>query len=193
MAEPKNDDFLDDVEALEEELYGEDENEELIDIDAEAAKGEALDALKAERDEYKDRYVRALAEAENARKRADKDRRDAEKYGSTRLARDLIGVYDNLQRALKAAEETSKEDNAILIEGVELTLRELNSVFSKHGLIVVEPSVGDQFDANVHEAMFEAPVPNTKKGEIIQVSAVGFMLHERLLRAAQVGVSSNPA
>lgn len=189
MAEPKNDDFLDDVEAAEAEAFAEDAAE----FDGAEVEVDELEATRAERDDFKDRYMRALADADNARKRADKERRDAEKYGSTRLARDLLGVYDNLQRALKAAEETSKEDNAVLIEGVELTLRELNNIFSKHGLQVIEPAVGDVFDANIHEAMFEAPVPNTKKGEIIQVSAVGFMLHDRLLRAAQVGVSSNPA
>ncbi|MEC8196678.1 MAG: nucleotide exchange factor GrpE, partial [Pseudomonadota bacterium] len=79
-----------------------------------------------------------------------------------------------------------------LIEGIELTMRELLKTFAKHGIEVISPEVGDKFDPNVHEAMFEAPVPNTKAGDIIQVSAQGFMLHDRLLRAAQVGVSSNP-
>ena len=80
-----------------------------------------------------------------------------------------------------------------MIEGVELTMRELISVFRKHGIEVVSPSVGDKFDPAVHEAMFEAPVPGTKAGEIIQVSADGFMLHDRLLRPAKVGVSSTPS
>jgi molecular chaperone GrpE len=152
-----------------------------------------LDALRAERDELKDRLLRTLAESENVRKRADRDRREAEHYGSTRLARDLLPVYDNLQRALEAANKEENEVAAAVIEGVELTLRELLNVFSKHGVTPVFPEIGDVFNPNEHEAMFEAPVPGTKAGEIIQVMAVGFLLHDRLLRPAQVGVSSTPA
>ncbi|MEQ8366630.1 MAG: nucleotide exchange factor GrpE, partial [Roseicyclus sp.] len=80
-----------------------------------------------------------------------------------------------------------------LLEGVELTLRELLSVFGKHGITVITPQVGDRFDPQLHQAMFEAPVPGTKAGDIIQVSGDGFMLYDRLLRPAQVGVSSMPA
>jgi molecular chaperone GrpE len=80
-----------------------------------------------------------------------------------------------------------------LIEGIELTLKELLSVFTKHGISLISPQVGDVFDPKLHQAMFEAPVPDTKAGDIIQVSAEGFMLHDRLLRPAQVGVSSTPA
>ena len=80
-----------------------------------------------------------------------------------------------------------------MLEGVELTMRELISVFKKHGIDPIVPEVGDKFDPNIHQAMFEAPVPGTKSGHIIQVSTEGFMLHDRLLRPAQVGVSSMPA
>ena len=80
-----------------------------------------------------------------------------------------------------------------LLEGVELTMRELLNVFKKHGIEVIAPEVGDAFDPQHHQAMFEAPVPGTKAGDIIQVAAEGFMLHDRLLRPAQVGVSSMPA
>ena len=152
---------------------------------------EELEALRAERDEMRDRYMRALADAENSRKRADRDRREAEQYGGSRLARDLLPVYDNLKRALEAASAETREQAAALIEGVELTLKELTNVMSKHGVTPISPAPGDAFDAQVHQAMFEAPVPGTKAGEIIQVMAEGFMLHDRLLRPAQVGVSSN--
>ncbi|MEO9896414.1 MAG: nucleotide exchange factor GrpE, partial [Paracoccaceae bacterium] len=111
-------------------------------------------------------------------------------YGGSRLARDMLPVYDNLKRALEAATDEQREAAGALLEGVELTLRELISVFGKHGIEVITPEVGDIFDPQVHQAMFEAPVPGTKAGEIIQVSAEGFMLHDRLLRPAQVGVSS---
>jgi molecular chaperone GrpE len=185
MAEPKNEEFLDDIaDAEAEELAA-----ELEEIDAEALE---LETLRAERDDYKNRFMRALADAENARKRGDKARREAEQYGGSKLSRDLLPVYDNLKRAVEAATNEQKEVSGALIEGVELTLRSLLDIFKKHGIIIVSPKVGDRFDPKEHEAMFEAPVPGTKAGDIIQVSADGFMLHDRLLRPAQVGVSSNP-
>ncbi|MFM2388764.1 MAG: nucleotide exchange factor GrpE [Pseudomonadota bacterium] len=154
---------------------------------------EELDALRAERDEFRDKFMRALADAENSRKRADRDRREAEQYGSTRLARDLLPVYDNLKRALDAANDDTRAAASALIEGIELTLRELTNVMTKHGVTPISPAIGDMFDPQHHQAMFEAPLPETKAGQIIQVMTEGFMLHDRLLRPAQVGVSSNPA
>jgi molecular chaperone GrpE len=151
-----------------------------------------LEAARAERDEFRDKFMRALADAENSRKRAERDRREAEQYGSTRLARDLLPVFDNLQRAIQAIPEESRAASAALIEGVELTLRELTHVMDKHGVKALSPAVGDMFDPQLHQAMFEAPVPGTKAGQIIQVMAEGFMLYDRLLRPAQVGVSSTP-
>lgn len=150
-----------------------------------------LEALRAERDEFRDRFMRALADAENSRKRAERDRREAEQYGGSKLARDLLPVYDNLKRALDVANDETRSQAAALIEGVELTLRELTSVLTKHGVSPIEPAIGDTFDPQSHQAMFEAPLPGTKAGQIIQVMAVGFLLHDRLLRPAQVGVSSN--
>lgn len=152
-----------------------------------------IDALKSERDEFRDRFMRALADAENVRKRGERERREAEQYGGSKLARDLLPVYDNLKRALDAVPEEQKEGSAALIEGVELTLRELTTVFTKHGITLVTPQVGDAFDPQLHQAMFEAPLPDTKAGDIIQIMTEGFMLHDRLLRPAQVGVSSTPA
>ncbi|WP_322891016.1 MULTISPECIES: nucleotide exchange factor GrpE [unclassified Yoonia] len=154
---------------------------------------EELDALRAERDEFRDKFMRALADAENTRKRADRDRREAENYGSARFARDMLPIYDNLRRALQSADEAEQDINKALLEGVELTMRELISVFKKHGIDPIVPQVGDRFDPQLHQAMFEAPLPRTKAGDIIQVAAEGFMLHDRLLRPAQVGVSSTPA
>jgi len=183
MAKEHEDEFLQDVSLAEEEEYGDEEytEEEL-----------ELDALRAERDELKDRWMRALADAENARKRGDRDRREAENYGGSKLARDLLPVYDNLKRGLEAATDDQREVSAALIEGVELTMREVVNVFKKHGIEAVSPEIGERFDPQNHEAMFEAPVPGTKAGDIIQVMTEGFMLHDRLLRPAQVGVSSTP-
>jgi molecular chaperone GrpE len=182
-----------------------DKDEELQSLDELAAEGDEVDfnaaeasfdeieALRAERDDYRDKFMRALADAENTRKRADRDRREAENYAGAKLARDILPVYDNLRRALQSSAEAEQEANKALLEGVELTMRELISVFKKHGIDPITPEVGDKFDPQLHQAMFEAPVPGTKAGEIIQVAAEGFMLHDRLLRPAQVGVSSMPA
>jgi len=183
MAKEHEDEFLQDVSLAEEEEYGDEEytEEEL-----------ELDALRAEHDELKDRWMRALADAENARKRGDRDRREAENYGGSKLARDLLPVYDNLKRGLEAATDDQREVSAALIEGVELTMREVVNVFKKHGIEAISPEIGERSDPQNHEAMFEAPVPGTKAGDIIQVMTEGFMLHDRLLRPAQVGVSSTP-
>ncbi len=175
MTDDKRDELAEDQAALEDDsLLGE------------------LEALTAERDDYRDRFMRALADAENARKRADKDRRDAENYGGSKLARDMLPVHDALTRALDTATDEARAVAGPLLEGVELTLRELQNVFAKHGITVINPALGDAFDPQLHEAMFEAPVPGTQAGDIIQVMATGFMIHDRLLRAAQVGVSSMP-
>ncbi|MFT4701303.1 MAG: molecular chaperone GrpE [Yoonia sp.] len=180
-----------------------DENVEPMSLDELAAEGdepdfdqggfEEIEAIKAERDEFRDKFMRALADVENIRKRSDRDRREAENYGGSKLARDLLPIYDNLRRALQSNDEADGEANKALLEGVELTMRALISTFKKHGMDPIVPQVGERFNPQMHEAMFEAPVPGTKAGDIIQVAAEGFMLHDRLLRAAQVGVSSTPA
>ena len=209
MAEPKHQDVPDlDADDLPPEPEAERDAASVADVslppgpgdeirdggDAQPEDGDArVAAIEAERDEMRDRWMRALAEAENVRKRADRDRREAEQYGGKRIARDLLPVFDNLSRALDAVTEEQRAAAGALIEGVELTQKELMAVFGRHGVTVVAPEVGDRFDPELHEAMFEAPVPGTRKGEIIQVSAAGFQLHGRLLRPAQVGVSSMPA
>ena len=171
--------FLDDPETMEEE-----EHEEFDDDEIE------LDSIRGERDELKDRLLRALAENENFRKRAERDRRDAELYGGVRLARDLLSVYDNLGRALEIITDDLRESEPGLSEGIELTQKDLLTVFQKHKIEKIDPEVGEKFDPKLHQAMFEAPVPDHGPGSIIQVMAPGFMIGERLLRAAQVGVSS---
>ncbi|PKP84607.1 MAG: nucleotide exchange factor GrpE [Alphaproteobacteria bacterium HGW-Alphaproteobacteria-2] len=149
-----------------------------------------LAALRTECAELKDRLLRAIAEADNARKRAERDRREAEAYGSTRLARDMLPVYDNLRRALDASGSEPDAAARAVIEGVELTLRELSNALARHGIERISPQIGDAFDPQLHQAMFEAPVPSVPAGHLIQVGAEGFLIHGRLLRPAQVGVSS---
>ena len=167
--------------------------DEILDDSLADPSAEEIARLTTERDEFRDKWMRALADAENSRKRADKDRRDAENYGGSRLARDLLPVHDALTRALDAATEEQRAAASALLEGVELTLRELENVFAKHGITIIRPANGEKFDPTWHEAMFEAAVPGTISGEIIQVMDNGFRLHDRLLRPAKVGVSSTPA
>jgi molecular chaperone GrpE len=183
MAKAKKDDDMAREQVAAEE-YGLDDIGDLGELDE-------IDSLRAERDELRDRFMRALADAENARKRGERDRREAEQYGGSKLARDMLPVYDNLKRALDVVTDDQRAQAAALIEGVELTLRELSNVLTKHGVTTISPAVGDIFDPQMHQAMFEAPLPGTKAGQIIQVMTVGFLLHDRLLRPAQVGVSSN--
>jgi len=182
MVETRKDDMAQDQ--LAPENSGIDEIEDYIGSDE-------LDALRAERDEMRDRFMRALADAENARKRGERDRREAEQYGGSKLARDLLPVYDNLRRALDSASDDQRAVAKALIEGIELTMRELLNVLTKHGVTPIVPAIGEMFDPQHHQAMFEAPLPGTKVGQIIQVMTEGFLLHDRLLRPAQVGVSSN--
>lgn len=146
-------------------------------------------ALAAERDELRDKLMRALAEAENIRRRAERDRKDAETFGGTKLARDLLSVHDNLARALAAADETARASAAGLIEGVELTQKDLLAAFAKHKIELVEPEPGEKFDPNLHQAMFEAPVPGAESGTILETMQSGFTIAGRLLRPAMVGVA----
>ena len=159
-------------------------------LDDEVLEEKTIESLEVELDEIKDRLMRSLADKENLRKRSEKERREAEVYGGTKLARDLLSVYDNMGRALENIDESLKEQAKALVEGIELTQRELISVFKKHKIEQIKPEIGEKFDPKWHQAMFESPVPETKKGEIIQIMANGFRISDRLLRAAQVGVSS---
>jgi molecular chaperone GrpE len=172
--------FLDDPEAVEDE----------VEISEEEVEADEQSALRAEVADLKDRLLRSLADAENIRKRAERDRRDAEIYGATRLARDLLSVHDNFSRALEHVTDQVRADAPGLIEGIELTQRDLLSAFEKHKIIQLAPEAGERFDPKLHQAMFEAPVPGTKAGDIIQVMNTGFMIGDRLLRPAQVGVSA---
>ncbi|SMH44930.1 nucleotide exchange factor GrpE [Maritimibacter sp. HL-12] len=195
MADAKKKDELSDIEAaIEEIMAGEDVSvEDEAEPESESSGIDIeIEALIAERDAFRDKFMRALADAENSRKRSERDRREAENYGGSKLARDMLPVYDNMKRALDVVNDDLRGQAAGLIEGLELTMRELLNIFEKHGISKITPAVGDKFDPQLHEAMFEAPVPGTKAGQIIQVMGEGFLLHERLLRPAQVGVSSNP-
>ena len=170
-------------------LESADEELESSEVDSEE-KEKSFDELKEENKNLSDKMMRALAETENIRKKFFKEKKDAEIYGGTKLARDLLSVLDNLNRALEVVDDEMKEKQNAFLEGIELTKKELLNTFSNHEINELTPQEGEKFDPKLHQAMFEGPHPNIEKGDIIQVMANGFTIGERLLRAAQVGVSS---
>jgi molecular chaperone GrpE len=148
-------------------------------------------ALAKEVADYKDKLLRSLADMENLRRRTDREVADARVYGVSSLARDIAGVADNMRRALAAVGEsaTAIEGPAKpLVEGVELIERELLKVLEKHGVKKFDPK-GVKFDPNLHQAIFEVFDANVAPGSIAQVIQPGYMIGERVLRPALVGVS----
>lgn len=144
--------------------------------------------LTKERDEMRDKMMRALAEAENTRKRAEKMQADTSKYAVAGFAKDMLDIADNLRRAIDAVPEDQRETMTILIEGVEATEKLMLSAFDKQGIRKIEPKEG-KFDPNFHEVMFETEIPGKQNGEIIQLLEAGYVIHDRLLRPARVGVA----
>ena len=152
--------------------------------------GEEEELTPEKFDELNDRYLRALAEVQIVRRISERDRLEAGRYGASKLARDLLPVHDSLKRALDSVDDLQKEHSRALIEGIELTLKELLNAIGRHGVKLVSPASGDEFDPKLHQAMFEAPSKEFESGRIMEVMAEGFTIHDRLLRPAQVGVSS---
>ena len=150
-----------------------------------------LAAMTAERDALKDQLLRALADTENMRRRSEREADTARKYGHTQFARDLVGAIDNLARALASApEDKSLLDESVqsLLTGIELSWTEIQSAIEKHGVRRINP-VGEKFDYNFHQAMFEVPTNDQPPGMVLEVVQHGYALHDRLLRPAMVGVS----
>ncbi|MCX7343505.1 MAG: nucleotide exchange factor GrpE [Proteobacteria bacterium] len=136
----------------------------------------------------KDQLLRALAENENTRRRSAKDKEDALKYGVTNLARDIIGVADNLQRVLSNKSENAADLSEALFSGVDLILKDLSNIFTRHGIQRIEAG-GQQFDPHSHQAVFEEETDEHKPGTVVQVIQDGYKIHERLLRPAMVAVA----
>ena len=155
---------------------------------------EATPSVEDRLAETNDQLLRALAELENTRRRADRDRAEALKYGAASFARDMLGVADNLQRALNAVtgldQDTLPDAAKSLLEGVAATERDLIASMGRHKVSPVSP-MGEKFDANIHEAMFEAPGTGQPAGTIIEVIETGYMMDERLLRPAKVGIAKD--
>ncbi|WP_407048587.1 nucleotide exchange factor GrpE [Methyloraptor flagellatus] len=152
----------------------------------------AAQALASENAELKDRVLRTLAEMENLRRRTEKEVKDARDYAVTAFARDLLSVSDNFSRALGAlpAELRTSADAGIkaLVDGVEMTGRELLKSLERHGVKKLEP-LGQKFDPNMHQAMFEIPNADVVSGTVVQVLQDGYAIGERVLRPALVGVA----
>lgn len=152
------------------------------------------EALAREAAEFKDKLLRTLAEMENLRRRTEREVADARSYGISGFARDILGVADNMRRALEAIgpELRASKDAQVLIEGVELTERELAKALEKNGVKKFDPQ-GAKFDPNIHQAMYEVPDPAVPAGFVAQVMQPGYMIGDRVLRPAFVGVSKGAA
>lgn len=145
--------------------------------------------LAEENAALKDRLMRTLADLENTRKRAQRDREDALKYGVQKFARDICEVADNLQRALDSTDEGAASDETkAVLEGVKITRSSVKQIFERHGIKEIEAE-NQKFDPNLHEAMTEIDVPGAPPSTCIQVIETGYTLHDRLLRPARVVVS----
>jgi len=160
-----------------------------------AAQGEPADpvaTLTKEAADLRDRLLRTLAEMENLRRRTEREISDTRQYGIASFARDLLGVADNMERALNtlSADFRDQADPVIKshVDGVEITERELHKVMEKHGVKKFDPQ-GQKFDPNLHQAMLEVPDPSVPAGTVVQVMAPGYMIGDRVLRPAMVGVS----
>jgi molecular chaperone GrpE len=168
----------------------------------EAERDEALEPmariaqLEAELEATKDRLLRALAEMENLRRRAERDLDDARKYAITSFARELLEVADNLSRALESIPGRARGDIGYvsnLAEGIEVTQKALMASFERHRIAKVEPAPGDRFDHNLHQAMYEVESDQHAPGTIAQVLQPGYTIADRLLRPALVGVAKPPS
>lgn len=149
-------------------------------------------SLEAQLAEYKDQALRAMAETENTRRRAAKEREDATKYGVTSLAKELLGVADNLRRALDAAGSVEGASAKNLVTGVEATERQLLSAFERVGIKKIEP-LDQTFDPNFHRVMLEMENTGKAPGTVVQILQPGYVIHDRLLREALVAIAKGEA
>jgi molecular chaperone GrpE len=157
-----------------------------------ANENDPVATLEAQVAELRDRFLRAVAESDNIRKRAEKDVADARSYGITAFARDVLTVADNLARTIEhvSAEARASADPSLkaLLDGVELTERDLQMILQKNGVKPINP-MGEKFDPHFHQAMFEVPHSGRPHGTVVQVVQPGYAIGERVLRPAMVGVA----
>ena len=164
-----------------------------VTIEAETpAEPDPVDVLRAENADLRDRYLRLAAEMDNLRRRTERDVKDAKSYSVAGFARDMLAVSDNLRRALDAIPAEARESGdaglTALAEGVEMTERSMLAALERHGVRKIEP-MGEKFDPNFHQAMFEVPNTEIANNTVVQVVQAGYVIGERVLRPAMVGVS----
>ena len=183
-------------EAVEKELEG--VPEELLDRDGDEGESEhrledALASLRADLEAAEKDMLYARAEVQNVRRRMEKDVADARTYAATGFARDMLSIADNLERALGAVPEHMREDekSKSFLAGIEATRRELDKVFAQHGISRIA-AVGLPLDPNHHQAMMEVPTADAEPGTVVQEMQSGWMIRDRLLRPAMVGVARKP-
>ncbi len=159
----------------------------------EGDENEALASLRSDLEAAKQDVLYAQAETQNVRRRMEKDVQDARAYASTGFARDVLSVWDNLSRAVDAIPESLREDEKMkgLVVGIEATQRELEKVFKQHGVTRIA-AMGLPLDPNQHQAMIEVPTADAEAGTIVQEMQSGWMIKDRLLRPAMVGVAKAP-
>ncbi|MEL6686654.1 MAG: nucleotide exchange factor GrpE [Pseudomonadota bacterium] len=186
------DDFL---KQHKDDILSDDAEEMPVEEAGSAADALRIQELEAELATLKDQALRVRAEADNIRKRSEREVQNAKLYGVEKFAGDVLSVYDNLTRALHTIDGKAKEElgeNArTLVEGIELTEKDLTTVLTRHGVKPV-PGVGEKFDPNVHQAVANIPHPEIEKGKVAAVMQQGFTIGERTLRAAMVAVSNGP-
>lgn len=167
----------------------EDLREETAEQAPEVAEHDRVKALEAEIEDLKSKVLYAQAETQNVRRRMEKDAADARAYAATSFARDVLSIADNLGRALAAIPAAARENETVksVVSGIEMTAKEIESVFSRHGITKIE-AVGEKLDPNKHQAMVELP-SDQEPGTIVQEMQAGYMIKDRLLRPAMVGVA----
>src|SRR6266571_1346910 len=172
------------------EDFGDADSRDFPDEGTTGSPEERLALVETELADTKDRLLRALAEAENVRRRFQREREDTQKYAISGFAKDLLSAVDNLRRALDAVPEAEVADSRTrsLLDGVAATERELLAALERHGVKRIDPK-GERFDHNFHQAIFEAERPGAPAGTVIEVLQPGYVLHDRLLRPAMVGVA----
>lgn len=152
---------------------------------------DALATLEAEKADLRDKLLRALADLENVRRRAEREAADARTYAVTAFARDMLNVADNIRRALESVPEELRAGEGpakALVDGIDLTERDLLKTLDRHGVRPVEPQ-GQKFDPHLHQAMFEVPNPDVPNGTVVQILQTGYTIGDRVLRPALVGVA----
>lgn len=148
-----------------------------------------IEQLKTELATMKNKWIWAIAEAENIRKRSQKEKDETLKYASSAFARDMLNVADNLRRALESFPTDIPENFKSMVEGIEMVEKELKAIFERQGIQEIEISIGTKFDPDIHQAMFEVPTSDFEPGCVVQVMQKGYVLHNRLLRPVMVGVA----